>query len=120
MCAFGHGATTICLPFVLSRGGPPWVAVGTGVPRQAIGEFGRVVSNNAAERPAGQDGATAPGLRVLRLLLRWFMAYRDLFTAPCNACGKHIELANCSWLPPTFRGYVDGKAYHTECIPTPQ
>ncbi|CAO3570199.1 unnamed protein product [Mortierella alpina] len=57
---------------------------------------------------------------LLGLVLEWIAAYRNLFTAPCSGCHKHLlfDSQQFKHLPPTLYTYDTPKAapFHPQCI----
>jgi len=56
---------------------------------------------------------------AMRRLLLWLMYYKNLFTAPCRHCRRHLynDSEEYRLLPPTVRSYDDGVPSHPQCVP---
>uniref|UniRef100_H2Y928 Uncharacterized protein n=1 Tax=Ciona savignyi TaxID=51511 RepID=H2Y928_CIOSA len=47
----------------------------------------------------------------LKYMLLWLQSYKNLFTDPCNVCGKHLD----GGLPPVWRDFRNPVACHDNC-----
>ncbi|CCI48313.1 unnamed protein product [Albugo candida] len=55
-------------------------------------------------------------------LFTWFGYYEKLYQTPCTICKRVLIKENEEWayMPPSFRDYGSGIAYHTKCLATTQ
>ena len=47
----------------------------------------------------------------------WASKYQNLFSEKCALCSNILsrDSEKYSYLPPTYRSLIDGKAYHNHC-----
>ncbi|KAF4321017.1 hypothetical protein JM18_004528 [Phytophthora kernoviae] len=52
-------------------------------------------------------------------LFTWFGYYDKIYQTPCSFCKKLLTKESEEWayLPPSFRDYANGQAFHSKCLP---
>ncbi|CEG35891.1 mediator of rna polymerase ii transcription subunit 27 [Plasmopara halstedii] len=52
-------------------------------------------------------------------LFTWLAYYDKIYQTPCSFCKKLLvrETENWAYVPPSFRDYANGQAFHSKCLP---
>lgn len=74
----------------------------------------RAVTIHAQEMLESLRSKTATKTALLRALRSWLSLYKNLFTAPCSACGDLLKMEPSGMLPPCVRT-ESGAAFHSSC-----
>ncbi|KAL2735157.1 mediator of RNA polymerase II transcription subunit 27 [Vespula squamosa] len=72
----------------------------------------RKITENALAAILHFDSVEYPEFGIQSFMI-WFHTLINLFNDPCTHCGLHLK----QFLPPTWRDFSNGDAYHEECKP---